>query len=384
MPPENLLSYILSLKEQIQIIEHNVATLDAADVYLYDYLKLYVEEITKLQHQVDRLYTDVRKGKFPTEMRLEYKIARRFTLKHLEEAAALLNETELYDYPFLVDHGKEIDLQGFSLARPISELEAAARGTQEEKRVFEECRRLSQTFDNSNESLLSIYEQGKAKSHIYQLVSSIIKEEFEGEAFQNRYADLVLEIQEQDEHIKELQQQQLELKKEQKRQELLKRKEKKEELKRFRAHQIKPKPQHPQTSSPKAQPPQAKNTTSMKVSKQRATPTKPAPRKSKDKEQVDEVVLKRTRDFRHFLLALGIHPDVLHGIMASIQSTMPSLIREHVDKNFKSLFECTDIPQIENWISKIDIIRNNNLVNPPTVTFFSRWLKQYISFLKTL
>lgn len=384
MPSENLRSHILSLKEQIQIIEHNVATLDAGDVYLYDYLKLYVEEITKLQHQVDRLYTEVRNGKFPTEMGLEYKIARRFTLKHLEAAAFLLNESELYDYPFLVDHGKEIDLQGFSLAKPVAELEAAANGTQEEKHVFEECRRLTQTFDDSDDSLIYVYEQGKLRRHIYQQVNSIIKEEFEGEAIQNRYADLVLEIQEQDERIKALRQQQLELQKEQKRQELLKRKEKKEELKRFRAHQIKPKAQHPQTSSPKAQPPQAKNTTSMKVSKQRATPTKPAPRKSKDKEQVDEVVLKRTRDFRHFLLALGIHPDVLHGIMASIQSTMPSLIREHVDKNFKSLFECTDIPQIENWISKIDIIRNNNLVNPPTVTFFSRWLKQYISFLKTL
>lgn len=376
MPSENLRSHILSLKEQIQIIEHNVATLDAGDVYLYDYLKLYVEEITKLQHQVDRLYTEVRNGKFPTEMGLEYKIARRFTLKHLEAAAFLLNESELYDYPFLVDHGKEIDLQGFSLAKPVAELEAAANGTQEEKHVFEECRRLTQTFDDSDDSLIYVYEQGKLRRHIYQQVNSIIKEEFEGEAIQNRYADLVLEIQEQDERIKALRQQQLELQKEQKRQELLKRKEEKEELKRFRANQLNKTAQQTKDS-----PKQKEKTASKKIKK--PAPNRDKPRPQKPKEKTDEVVLKRTRDFRNFLLAQGFHPDVLHGIMASIHSSWPPLMREFVDKNFKSLFEYTDITQIETWIADIDKIKEKDEVNPHRITFFNRWLKQYVVFLKS-
>lgn len=376
MPSENLRSHILSLKEQIQIIEHNVATLDAGDVYLYDYLKLYVEEITKLQHQVDCLYTEVRNGKFLTEMGLEYKIARRFTLKHLEAAAILLNESELYDYPFLVDHGKEIDLQGFSLAKPVAELEAAANGTQEEKHVFEECRRLTQTFDDSDDSLIYVYEQGKLRRHIYQQINSIIKEEFEGEAIQNRYADLVLEIQEQDERIKALRQQQLELQKEQKRQELLKRKEEKEELKRFRANQLNKTAQQTKDS-----PKQKEKTASKKIKK--PAPNRDKPRPQKPKEKTDEVVLKRTRDFRNFLLAQGFHPDVLHGIMASIHSSWPPLMREFVDKNFKSLFEYTDITQIETWIADIDKIKEKDEVNPHRITFFNRWLKQYVVFLKS-
>lgn len=376
MPSENLRSHILSLKEQIQIIEHNVATLDAGDVYLYDYLKLYVEEITKLQHQMDRLYTEVRNGKFPTEMGLEYKIARRFMLKHLEAAAFLLNESELYDYPFLVDHGKEIDLQGFSLAKSVAEMEAAANGTQEEKHVFEECRRLTQTFDDSDDSLIYIYEQGKLESHIFQLVNSILEEETEGEAIQNRYADLVLEIQEQDERIKALRQQQLELQKEQKRQELLKRKEEKEELKRFRANQLNKTAQQTKDS-----PKQKEKTASKKIKK--PAPNRDKPRPQKPKEKTDEVVLKRTRDFRNFLLAQGFHPDVLHGIMASIHSSWPPLMREFVDKNFKSLFEYTDITQIETWIADIDKIKEKDEVNPHRITFFNRWLKQYVVFLKS-
>lgn len=378
MPSENLRSHILSLKEQIQIIEHNVATLDAGDVYLYDYLKLYVEEITKLQHQVDRLYTEVRNGKFPTEMGLEYKIARRFTLKHLEAAAVLLNESELYDYPFLVDHGKEIDLQGFSLAKPVAELEAAANGTQEEKHVFEECRRLRQTFDDSDDSLIYIYEQGKLESHICQLINSILEEERDGDAIQSRYADLVLEIQDQDERIKELQQQRSKLQKEQKRKELQKRKEEKEELKRFRANQLNTTAQQPIDT-----PLQITKTSSKEIENLVSSPNKPRTRKTREKEKKDEVVLKRTRDFRNFLLDQGINPDVLHGIMANIHHTMPSLMREHVDKDFKSLFECTDNTKIESWISKIEIIRNKNLATPHRITFFSRWLKQYIEFLRT-
>lgn len=376
MTTDNLLSHILSLKENVQIIEHNVATLDASDVYLYDYLKLYVEEITKLQHQVDRLYTDVRNGKFPKEMGFEYNIARRFTLKHLEAAAVLLNESELYDYPFLVDHGKKIDLQGFSLAKPIAELEAAANGTQDEKRLFEECRRIRQTFDDSNDSLIYIYEQGKLESHIFQLVNSILEEEAEGEAIQNRYADLVLEIQEQDERIKALRQQQLELQKEQKRQELLKRKEEKEELKRFRANQLNKTAQQTKDS-----PKQKEKTASKKIKK--PAPNRDKPRPQKPKEKTDEVVLKRTRDFRNFLLAQGFHPDVLHGIMASIHSSWPPLMKEFVDKNFKSLFEYTDITQIETWIADIDKIKEKDEVNPHRITFFNRWLKQYVVFLKS-
>lgn len=376
MTTDNLLSHILSLKENVQIIEHNVATLDASDVYLYDYLKLYVEEITKLQHQVDRLYTDVRNGKFPKEMGFEYNIARRFTLKHLEAAAVLLNESELYDYPFLVDHGKKIDLQGFSLAKPIAELEAAANGTQDEKRLFEECRRIRQTFDDSNDSLIYIYEQGKLESHIFQLVNSILEEEAEGEAIQNQYADLVLEIQKQDERIKELQLKQVELQKEQKRQEQLNRKKEKEILKRFRANQL-----HPDACDSQKSPQQEKKKTSKK--EKTTAPNKSEPRKTKEKVITDEVVLKRTRDFRNFLLAQGVHPDVLHGIMVNIHSSWPPLMREVVDKNFNSLFDYTEIPQVENWISKIEKIKEKDQTNPHRITFFNRWLKQYVEFLKT-
>lgn len=440
MAESSLLSLILSFKKEIQIIEHNVATLDAGDVYLYDYVKLYAEELAKIQHSVDELQVNVRRGKFPTEMGMAYIVGRRFTLKHLQEAAVLLDESELYDYPFLVDHGKKIDLPGFSLATAINEMDAAAYGTPEEQRIFAQFQKYSKTLEIIEDPVEKVLEEDKFEQNIWQKVNALLQDDDDVSHQQNRYADLIMEIQEEEERILEFQHQQKLLQKEQKRQEL----QQKQQQKKKRASLRKSNDTQSKTARRNSNPQiesltqqenksdknlshQKERRTTSKQKKQLSpgeqylkklreerklkklgnkdaallsntlevdTPAVPSHRitsktdrpkhaKIVSKPQFEEErLLERTRNFRNFLLSKGIHPDVLHGIMMSFRNDMPSLMREHVDKDFTNMFDYSKVPVIETWIERIETIRSKNSTVPPRITFFSRWLRMYVEFLK--